>query len=175
MRRRIYGTSREGGLRYRLTRALETRVFRNADAVTTICEGLRGDIVARGIDAGEGHRDPQRRGPGALSLSACRPMRRCAETLGLGEGPVIGFIGSFYAYEGLDLLMDALPALREREPALRVLLVGGGNEANGSLERSASAWASTTGGRRRPGAPRPRWRTTTGWWTSSSTRASPCA
>ncbi|MEZ5504072.1 MAG: glycosyltransferase [Halioglobus sp.] len=48
-----HGTSSEGGLRYRLTRAMESRVFRRADAVTTICEGLRGDIVARGIAAGK--------------------------------------------------------------------------------------------------------------------------
>ncbi|HAK91250.1 MAG TPA: glycosyltransferase WbuB, partial [Massilia timonae] len=46
-----HGTSTEGGLRYRLTRALETHALRQADAVTTICEGLRRDIVARGIPA----------------------------------------------------------------------------------------------------------------------------
>ncbi|HXK57503.1 MAG TPA: glycosyltransferase, partial [Gammaproteobacteria bacterium] len=44
-----HGTSKEGGLRYRLTRALETRVFQRADAVTTICEGLKRDISNRGI------------------------------------------------------------------------------------------------------------------------------
>jgi glycosyltransferase involved in cell wall biosynthesis len=46
-----HGTSREWGLRYRLTRALETRVFKQADAVTTICDGLRRDILARGVPA----------------------------------------------------------------------------------------------------------------------------
>ena len=44
-----HGTTTEGSLRYRITRALETHAFRNADAVTTICEGLRSDIVDRGI------------------------------------------------------------------------------------------------------------------------------
>ena len=39
---------------------------------------------------------------------------------------MVGFIGSFYAYEGLDLLLDALPALLQRRPEVRVLLVGGG-------------------------------------------------
>ena len=44
---------------------------------------------------------------------------------------VIGFIGSFYAYEGLDLLLDALPALLKARPDVKVLLVGGGvQEAN---------------------------------------------
>ena len=44
-----HGTTSAGSLRYRLTRALETYVFRHADAVTCICEGLRADIVARGV------------------------------------------------------------------------------------------------------------------------------
>jgi len=46
-----HGTAREDGLRYRLTRSLETYALRRADHVTTICEGLRNDIVARGIPA----------------------------------------------------------------------------------------------------------------------------
>ena len=44
-----HGTSHQGGWRYRATKALESHIFREADAVTTICEGLRKDIVQRGI------------------------------------------------------------------------------------------------------------------------------
>jgi PEP-CTERM/exosortase A-associated glycosyltransferase len=47
-------------------------------------------------------------------------------TLGLGDSTVIGFIGSFYAYEGLDLLIEALPAIAAKTSDVRVLLVGGG-------------------------------------------------
>ena len=42
------GTGKAGSLRYRLTRQLENFVVRNADAVVTICEGLRGDLIERG-------------------------------------------------------------------------------------------------------------------------------
>src|SRR5688500_15163986 len=45
------GTGREGSARYRLTRRLETWAARRADAVAVICEGLRRDLVARGIAA----------------------------------------------------------------------------------------------------------------------------
>ena len=44
-----HGTSRELGIRYRLTRGLESYALRRVDAITTICEGLRGDILGRGI------------------------------------------------------------------------------------------------------------------------------
>jgi len=46
-----HGTCREGDLRYRATRAMETYVLKRATAVTCICEGLRGDIEARGVSA----------------------------------------------------------------------------------------------------------------------------
>ncbi|RMG32361.1 MAG: glycosyltransferase, partial [Gammaproteobacteria bacterium] len=39
---------------------------------------------------------------------------------------VLGFIGSFYAYEGLPLLVEALPAILAEAPDTRLLLVGGG-------------------------------------------------
>jgi PEP-CTERM/exosortase A-associated glycosyltransferase len=46
--------------------------------------------------------------------------------LGLADATVLGFAGSFYAYEGLDLLLDAAALLVPRMPDLRILLVGGG-------------------------------------------------
>jgi len=42
-----HGTSTEGGLRYFLTKSLETYIFKHTDAITTICEGLR--ILYRGV------------------------------------------------------------------------------------------------------------------------------
>jgi glycosyltransferase involved in cell wall biosynthesis len=46
-----HGTSREWGLRYRLTRAMETWTLKRVSAATTICEGLRTEIVGRGYAA----------------------------------------------------------------------------------------------------------------------------
>jgi len=39
---------------------------------------------------------------------------------------VLGFAGSFYRYEGLHLLLEAVARMRQRHAHLRVLLVGGG-------------------------------------------------
>ncbi|NUZ05146.1 TIGR04063 family PEP-CTERM/XrtA system glycosyltransferase [Piscinibacter koreensis] len=120
-----HGSTREGSLRYRLTRHLETRALRAADHVFTICEGLRGDIVGRGIAAGKvtvipNAVDIENFQPGGTPDDSLR------ERLGLTGCTVVGFIGSFYAYEGLDLLLDALPAILRQRPDVRVLLVGGG-------------------------------------------------
>jgi PEP-CTERM/exosortase A-associated glycosyltransferase len=125
-----HGTAREGGLRYRLTRAHETSVFRAADAVTCICEGLRTDILRRGVTAEKVTVIPNAVDIEAFSVERSRdPV--LAEQLGLANHPVIGFIGSFYAYEGLALTLDAFVLLRARLPDLRLLLVGGGpQEAN---------------------------------------------
>jgi hypothetical protein len=44
-----HGTSTENGLRYRITRSMETWALKNADASICICEGIRGDLISRGI------------------------------------------------------------------------------------------------------------------------------
>lgn len=122
------GAGREGSAKYRLTRALENHVVANADAVVTICEGLRGDLIARGHDAARIAIMPN-----GVDLELFgSPIARdpaLAEELGLGAGPVIGFIGSFYDYEGIDDLIAAMPALIAHQPDARLLLVGGGPRA----------------------------------------------
>ncbi len=120
-----HGTSTEGGLRYYLTKWLETYVFKRADAVTTICEGLRSDIAARGI--------PEEKItviPNAVDIERfsynVEPDQQLRTQLGLQDKTVLGFIGSFYAYEGLPLLLEALPTIVLNKPGTRLLLVGGG-------------------------------------------------
>jgi glycogen synthase len=118
-----HGSSRPGGLRYRLTRALETYALCRADAVTTICDGLRRELCARGVPAHKITVIPN--AVDAVAFHAV-PDPALVHSLGLDGCPVIGFIGSFYAYEGLDLLLRAMPRLLTTQPALRLLLAGGG-------------------------------------------------
>jgi len=123
-----HGTSREGGIRYRVTRALESRVLRRADAVTTICNGLRQEIVGRGIPETDVTVIPN-----AVDVDKFTARRQPDEALARkldleidGGAEVVGFIGSFYAYEGLELLLSAMSLLTRERPRLRLLLVGGG-------------------------------------------------
>ncbi|MBB5705189.1 TIGR04063 family PEP-CTERM/XrtA system glycosyltransferase [Sphingopyxis panaciterrulae] len=120
------GTGREHSARYYLTRTLETRAVKAADAVAVICDGLRGDLIARGVDPAKIIVSPN----GVdLDLFGDPPPRDAAlaARLGLGDGDaVIGFIGSFYDYEGIGDLIAAMPALAAAQPRARLLLVGGG-------------------------------------------------
>ncbi|HBF49485.1 MAG TPA: glycosyltransferase, exosortase A system-associated [Massilia sp.] len=120
-----HGTSTENGLRYKLTRGLETYALKRADAVTTICEGLRGDIVARGIPESKVTVIPNAVDIDKFAVGGEADLE-LKRKLGFEGNRLIGFIGSFYAYEGLDVLLRAVPALASRHPDVRVLLVGGG-------------------------------------------------
>ncbi|WP_374403310.1 TIGR04063 family PEP-CTERM/XrtA system glycosyltransferase, partial [Niveibacterium sp.] len=132
-----HGTTQEGSLRYRATRALETWALRRVDHVTCICEGLRADIVARGIPAERVTVIPNAVDADAFDADAA-PDLALKQSLGLEAAEVLGFIGSFYAYEGLDLLLEAMPEILARRPRARLLLVGGGPQ-DGALKRQAEA------------------------------------
>ena len=132
----------EGSLRYCLTRQLENRAVAAADAVMTICSGLRDDLIARGHNGGKIGIMPN----GVDLAMFGDPLPRdlaLAEELELGAGPVIGFIGSFYDYEGLDDLIAAMPALISRQPDARLLLVGGG-PMDGDLRAQAAKSATAS-------------------------------
>ncbi len=122
-----HGSTTEGSVRYRLSRALETWVLKRADAITTICEGLRNDITGRGIAPERVTVIPNGVDPDAFSVIES-PDLALKNELGLQDAFVLGFLGSFYAYEGLDLLLEALPKICQFQPAARILLVGGGRE-----------------------------------------------
>jgi PEP-CTERM/exosortase A-associated glycosyltransferase len=120
-----HGSTKENSLRYKLTRALETWAVKNADAVTVICEGLRKDLVSRGIPASKITVIPNAVDIDKFEMGG-KPDPELKLKLGLGSSRVLGFIGSFYAYEGLDLLVAALPSILKQMPDVKLLLVGGG-------------------------------------------------
>jgi len=140
-------------IRYWLTRRLENRVIAQADAVVTICRGLRDDLIARGfpsrtmglvpngVDLAMFGAPPPR--DAALARELGFDTERCRESA-REPGPVIGFIGSFYPYEGIDDLIAAMPELVAAHPAARLLLVGGGpSEAALRAQARASPAAGT--------------------------------
>ncbi|HET7306573.1 MAG TPA: TIGR04063 family PEP-CTERM/XrtA system glycosyltransferase [Gammaproteobacteria bacterium] len=121
------GTSPEGSIRYRAVRRLESHALKQADAITTICEGLRQDIIARGIEPSKVTVIPNAADPDRFEFDAVADTG-LLHRFNLAPGKVIGFAGSFYAYEGLGSLIEAMPRVVEAVPDASLLLVGGGPE-----------------------------------------------
>jgi glycogen synthase len=131
-----HGTTHEGSMRYRVTQALETRALRQASGVTCICEGLRNDIVNRGISPEKITVIPNAVDTEKFQFGLAQDHALKAR-LGLSHNRVLGFVGSFYAYEGLDLLLTSLPKILATAPDIRVLLVGGGPQEDNLKARCA--------------------------------------
>jgi glycogen synthase len=133
-----HGTTTEGSPRYRLSRALESFALRRADQITTICEGLRLDIASRGIPESGVTVIPNAVDVAAFRFGAA-PDTALRRALGLDGATVLGFAGSFYAYEGIALLIEAARRMLPRHPDLRVLLVGGGPQEDNLKAQVAQA------------------------------------
>jgi len=106
---------------------METHVLQRAAAVTTICEGLRKDIIQRGISDERVTVIPNAVDIERFSTDG-QPDLSLQQKYALQGKLVLGFIGSFYAYEGLSLLLQAMPEIINRVPDACLLLVGGGPE-----------------------------------------------
>ena len=69
--------------------------------------------------------------PNAIDSEKFKMIKRdkaLEKELGVQDKPVIGYIGSFVEYEGLDLLLEACAMLKERHgDVFRLLLVGDGD------------------------------------------------
>lgn len=122
-----HGSTRGTSLRYRLSRAAESFVLRRASHVTTICEGLRREIATRSVSAGNVTVIPNAVDVERFVYGA-EPDAELREQLGLRAGLTVGFIGSFYGYEGLDLLLEAVAKLGAGGVDVQAVLVGGGPE-----------------------------------------------
>lgn len=108
-------------------RHFETLTCLAADQVLTLTEAMRDELVARGVPAGKITLVPNSVDPGKYL-----PRPKSVEmeaTLGLPPGvPVVGYVGSFVDYEGLDDLVLALEQVAGSGQEFRLLLVGDGPE-----------------------------------------------
>ncbi len=131
-----HGTYSRDSWKYKLVRALETFVCGRAQAVIVICRGLENDLVQRGIR-------PEKinvvcNGINAENFQSAQPRPAYADEWDLKGRKVIGFVGSFYRYEGLDLLIDAFSRLSAARSDVVLVLVGGGSmetELRAQVER----------------------------------------
>jgi PEP-CTERM/exosortase A-associated glycosyltransferase len=119
-----HGTYGQNSLKFRLVRGCETWVCRKADHIGVLCQGLKDDLITRGIPCEK--LTTIYNGINADDFKPCEPDQVFIENYNLKGKEVIGFIGSFYRYEGLDLLIDAFAHISATMPDSVLLLVGGG-------------------------------------------------
>ncbi len=102
---------------------LERLTLNNADIVITICPHL--SEVVETVAPGkrpflvENTYTDREQAPRAAEAAEIR------ETLGIGNAPMVLYAGTFEAYQGLDILVDAAARVREKRPEVHFVLVGG--------------------------------------------------
>jgi glycogen synthase len=130
-----HGTFHDGSFKYGLSRFVETKLFKSVNALFAICEGLKKEMVSRGI--------PDEKVtviPNCVDTGVFYPMDcnlKIADRYGLKDKIVYGFIGSFYHYEGVDLLIDSFRNVLKKNRDIRLLLVGDGPERSALFEKAA--------------------------------------
>lgn len=121
------GKTKEGSLKYKIIKAIEQRAFEKADAVSCICQGLKQDLIKRGIPE-----DKLYVTPNAVDIDNFQPsMQRDPEleqSLNLSGKKVVAFIGTFFKYEGLHYAVTAMKKIASTRDDIHLLLVGAGNE-----------------------------------------------
>ena len=131
-------TKREGyesSDHFRLSERLEIETAKESDYVFTITNALKEILVENGV---EEHKISVL--PNAVELDKFKVRKKNKKleaSLGFNGKVVIGYIGSFVNYEGLNLLLEACAILQKRlGDIFRVLLVGDGEMMN-SLRKAA--------------------------------------
>jgi len=109
----------------RLTHAIERWVLRHAAAQVTVSRRFREMLIAAGLP---GSNDALV-SPNAVDADLFRPdvpLPEGAERFKPAESLVVGYVGAFVPYHGLELLVEVAPRLTDRFPQCRWLLVGDG-------------------------------------------------
>lgn len=122
--------------RYHLARAMETKLCRRADAVVAISQGLREEFVGRGVAEDKVHVVPN--GVDLVRFDPETAPRDWRERRGFGSEPLLLYLGALRDYEGVDLILEALPRITARHPEARLIIAGGG-EARERIAGAAQA------------------------------------
>ncbi|MGP4989610.1 glycosyltransferase family 4 protein [Glutamicibacter ardleyensis] len=120
-------TTAQNSQRYRQFKLREAEMAASADAVMTLGETMRRNLVDSGIATNNITVIPNGVGRNYLQLPPGKKETRLA--LGLDvEAEYFGTISSLVDYEGLEILVRTLAKVSESRPNLRLLIVGDGVE-----------------------------------------------
>jgi len=104
-----------------------------ADAVLTVSAPLRDYVVSLGVELGRVQVVPN--GVDATLFHPAPPEPSIRARWGLGNGPVLGFVGGLRRWHGVEALPTLLERLVQRYRGLRLVIVGDG-PLRGELEHT---------------------------------------
>jgi len=117
---------------HRLAKKREIEAYRNCDALVCVSEGLKRRIVAASAI------DPQKVivVPNGVDVDFFNPGVRSRERF--FNAPTIGFVGTMYPWQGLDLLLSVLADLSKEGFDLKLALAGDGPEFKNLRQQAAA-------------------------------------
>jgi glycosyltransferase involved in cell wall biosynthesis len=115
---------RERGTSAELAREAERWTLLSADAIVTVSDPLREHVVALGASPERVHVLPN--GVDTQRFSVGPPEASLRRRWGLGNGPVLGFVGSIRSWHGTENLPALLENLAARHPAVQLVVAGDG-------------------------------------------------
>lgn len=124
---------------YRLARGLETYVLRRADAVVTICDALRWDVMPRVPDQRKVFVVGNGVDTAVFDPASVKVPNDLRKRWRLDGKRVIAYVGTFQPYEGLDLLVRAMPKILAQTPNAHLLIVGGSAGESTVVEQELQA------------------------------------
>jgi glycosyltransferase involved in cell wall biosynthesis/polysaccharide pyruvyl transferase WcaK-like protein len=131
-------------LSFKVQQFMEGELCKRSDKVLTLTGAMRSELTKRGV----------KQETIALVPNGCNPEifvpqprnHALADELGIPQHvPVIGYIGTFSTYEGLDDLLLACTRLKARGHEFRLLLVGSGKAGSSTNADALRAAASSAG------------------------------
>lgn len=132
---RAFGTPHD---REDLLERLEDFSFGAASVISVVSNPIADALVARGFDRNKILVNPNCVNPEVYRPYAADEKQAVRDELGVAPGTkLVGFCGTFGGWHGINVLAAALPAICAGDPAIRMLLIGDGNEKH--LVREAVA------------------------------------
>jgi glycogen(starch) synthase len=132
------GRTEVGSKRYMATQHAETLLAKQVDAVVAICQGIKGELVQRGLNTSNIHVVPN-----GVEVDRFVPIPldvALKQKYGFEGKTVVGYIGTFHSWEGVRFLVEALVKLiKGGRDDIRGLIVGAGRtyEACAKIARDA--------------------------------------
>lgn len=125
-------------LRYNLARWMEERALKQSDLAVTTSTSMQKELLARGFSSRKILEVPE--GIDTRMFHPRPPDVELIERHHLQDKTVIGFIGSFYKYEGLDRLVSMMIYLLRERRDLKLILAGSGEVESQLRARVPREW-----------------------------------